>query len=274
MKYIDVKWIHTNQDYPFRLVSELDDNAYEVRKLEFFGDGRIECASNLVCSGDTRLSDEPIPSITDINAQGEFDCVEIDKESFEELWASSVPSISVDNSLMRSVVFLDVDDVLAISREFTSYQVIMTFKSGDIDGWPELWQGLISPEARANLAKLHNEFFPQYVISSSWSSYLSQEQMQTIFRRTELGFVADNLHEHWTTPKGPRSSRFTEIENWIAEHGMADQSFLILDDKESGSSLEGSHLDRNGSVVLCEPWIGFVEERFVTAQRLLRAQLR
>ena len=98
--------------------------------------------------------------------------------------------------------------------------------------------------------------------------------MQDIFRRTGLSFVAENLHEHWTTPKGTRSTRLAEIENWLAEHKLKDQPFLILDDKESGSSLEGSHLHKSGLVVLCEPWIGFVDERFFKAQQLLRVQLQ
>lgn len=68
---------------------------------------------------------------------------------------------------MKPIIFLDVDDVLAISREFTSYQVMTIFKSGDLDSWPELWDGLLCASARRNLAALHSEFDLEYVISSS-----------------------------------------------------------------------------------------------------------
>lgn len=174
---------------------------------------------------------------------------------------------------MRPIIFLDMDDVLAVSREYTSYQVITTFKSHDLDGWPELWSGLVFAEARANLAALHSEFWPQYVISSSWSNYLTHEQMQQVFRRTGLEFVANNMHKHWTTPKGTGSARVTEIENWIRKHGKQTRPMLVLDDHESGWNLLGSSLDQKGFVVLCEPWIGFLAEKLVEAQRVLRAQV-
>lgn len=175
---------------------------------------------------------------------------------------------------MRPIIFLDIDDVLAISREFTSYQVITAFKLDDLDGWPELWSSLIFAEARDNLAALHSEFWPQYVVSSSWSTYLTREQLQEVFRRTGLEFVADNMHRRWTTPKGTGSARLNEIENWIAKHGQASRPMLVLDDHESGWGLRDSHLEGSGHVVLCEPWIGFVAERLVQAQRLLRKQVR
>lgn len=174
---------------------------------------------------------------------------------------------------MRPIIFLDIDDVLAISCEFTSCQVVTTFKSDDLDGWPELWSGLIFAEARANLAVLHSEFWPQYVVSSSWSNYLTRKQLQEVFRRTDLEFVANNMHKHWTTPKGTGSARVTEIENWIAKHGQPAQTMLVLDDHESGWNLHESHLDQKGLVVLCDPWIGFVAEKLIKAQMQLRAQV-
>lgn len=174
---------------------------------------------------------------------------------------------------MRPVIFLDIDDVLAISREYTSYQVMATFKSGDLDGWPELWSGLFLAEARANLKALHDEFWPQYVVSSSWSTYLTRVQMQEVFRRTGLEFVADNMNKHWTTPKGAGSARTDEIENWITKHGQRANPTLVLDDHESGWGLLESFLDLQGLVVLCDPWVGFNADKLASAQRLLRAQM-
>jgi hypothetical protein len=174
---------------------------------------------------------------------------------------------------MRPIIFLDIDDVLAISREYTSRQVMTALESRDRDSRPELWEGLICGEARANLMALHIEFWPQYVISSSWSNYLTREQMRLIFRRTRLDFVANNMHKRWTTPKGDGPSRTDEIESWIAKHGQRRQAMLVLDDCESGLGLCTSSLDRRGLVVLCEPWVGFTAEKLVGAQRLLRAQM-
>lgn len=174
---------------------------------------------------------------------------------------------------MRPVIFLDMDDVLAINREHTSIQVISAFKSKDL-AYPELWTELIAPEARSNLAVLHDEFRPKYVISSSWSNYMSREQFAEVFRRTELIFVAENMHKQWTTLKGAGPSRLTEIENWIAKYRQRGQAVLVLDDHESGWNLRGSPLDKQGLVVLCEAWTGFTAEKLLEAQRLLRAQVR
>lgn len=176
---------------------------------------------------------------------------------------------STRNNARRPIIFLDLDDVLAINPEFNSYQVIAAIKARDLD-WPELWAGLILDEARANLAALHAEFWPQYVVSSSWSVYLTREQMRTVFLRSGLDFVAKNMHKQWTTPKRAGPSRVTEITDWIAAHPA--RPVLILDDRDSGWSLWGSALEDSGYVVLCGVDVGFVAEKFADAQRLLRAQ--
>ncbi|MCY0910297.1 HAD domain-containing protein [Massilia antarctica] len=173
---------------------------------------------------------------------------------------------------MKPIIFLDVDDVLAISREFTSYQVMATFKSGDLDAWPELWDGLLCAEACRNLAALHREFDALYVISSSWSHYLTRDQMREVFDRCQLSFVAKNMHEAWTTPKRSGWSRYDEIHSWTINHLEAGCPVLVLDDEQSGASLRGSSLYARDLIVLCEPWVGFSAERLSEAQRLLRAQ--
>lgn len=184
------------------------------------------------------------------------------------LEAPGIPAVEI----FRPTIFLDLDDVLTVSREFSSYQVMATFKSGDIDGWPELWDGLIFAEARDNLAALHGEFWPQYVVSSSWSNYLTREQMQDVFRRTGLGFVADNLHTQWTTPKSNEWTRLDEIEYWIEDFTQPGSAILVLDDHLSGSALHESLLDRHGQVVLCDPGVGLVAHKLAEAQIRLRAQ--
>ena len=129
------------------------------------------------------------------------------------------------------------------------------------------------PEARTNLVALHDEFWPQYVISSSWSNYLSEGQMREVFKRSGLAFVADNMHRRWTTPKAQGPSRTKEIQSWIAAHGQPDQPLLVIDDLDSGQGLLESLPDQQNLVVLCEPWIGFVAAKLAEAQIKLRAQL-
>lgn len=173
---------------------------------------------------------------------------------------------------MRPVAFLDFDDVLAVHREHDSRKVVLAFKNDALDDVPELWQWLFHYSARANLQALHEEFEPQYVISSSWTGFLNHDQICEVLRRTDIEFVATNLHAEWCTPKEQGSYRLTEIEAWIDSNNLVTQCpFLILDDELSGQSIPGSHLEDRA--VLCDAWVGFTHPKLKQAQAVLRAQL-
>jgi len=86
VEYIDVRWLHSNPEYPVRLVSEIGPDRYEVRKIELYLDGRVGYASKRVSSSDTRLSETTIPPLAEINAQSEFSGIEITASDFETLW--------------------------------------------------------------------------------------------------------------------------------------------------------------------------------------------
>lgn len=96
--------------------------------------------------------------------------------------------------------------------------------------------------------------------------------MREVFDRCQLQFVAENMHEAWTTPKRSGWSRYDEIHNWMSDHLQPARRVLVLDDDQSGASLRGSALCDRGVVVLCAPWIGFDGDKLYEAQRLLRAQ--
>lgn len=170
------------------------------------------------------------------------------------------------------VVFLDMDDVLCISEEHTGVQVLLAFERNNLEA-PELWAGLVNVDAIANLQRLHSEFSPNYVISSSWATYLDRTQMCEVFTRARLHFVLENLHTAWKTPRARSTSRRDEIEYWLDEFRADSQPFIILDDTASGWSLIQSPLWIDGHVVLCEPKRGFAADKLKEAQRLLRAQL-
>lgn len=172
----------------------------------------------------------------------------------------------------RPVVFLDMDDVFCIHPEYSSYQVLGALKGQDLE-CPDLWENLVLPEARLNLAELHLEFSPTYVISSSWSYGLSHMQMRQVLFKTGLHFVAVDLHADWRTPKLFAPSRIKEIEAWLAKHSQPKRAMLILDDFSSGWALKNSRLDKKGYVVFCEVGVGFVSAKLAEAQNLLRAQL-
>ena len=86
VEYLDVAWHHESPDYPVRLVSELNDERFEVRKLEFFADGRVGFASEHFSALGTQLGTVAVPPLHEINTDPEFEGVNIDKAAFEALW--------------------------------------------------------------------------------------------------------------------------------------------------------------------------------------------
>jgi len=173
----------------------------------------------------------------------------------------------------RPVVFLDIDDVLAVHRLFNTRQVLAVLGDDESVNASEVWQQIFHASARENLRQLHEEFEPLYVISSSWTLHLTKAQLCETFRQTGLEFVAENLHVRWCTPRDEDSYRLTEIEAWLDAHALwTPIPYLIVDDELSGQSLVGSHLEH--LVVFCEESIGFTHPRLRAAQKILRDQLK
>lgn len=86
MYFIDVTWVHNNSSDPVRLVSELDAERNETRKLEFYRNGRVGFASEFSNSPDTMLSIEPVPQLEEINSDPQFVGVVMSSADFESLW--------------------------------------------------------------------------------------------------------------------------------------------------------------------------------------------
>ncbi len=90
-EYIDVKWIHDNYEvYPCRLVSELDKDRFEIRKLEYFKNGVVQFANDKMQSGDTHLGYVETPLLGVINQDSEFNGKVITQSQFESLWAEAL----------------------------------------------------------------------------------------------------------------------------------------------------------------------------------------
>jgi hypothetical protein len=90
MQYIDVRWKQSNPEYPVRLVSELDGQRNEVRKLEFFASGQVGFASASGAVHGTELGEAPVPPLAEINTDAQFSGVAIESSTFEALWQQHV----------------------------------------------------------------------------------------------------------------------------------------------------------------------------------------
>jgi hypothetical protein len=86
MKYIKVFWRHTHPDEPTLLYSELDDARWETRKVEIFRNGKIGYASRTASGGSTGLGIIPVPQLSTIASDPEFEPAEITQEEFEGVW--------------------------------------------------------------------------------------------------------------------------------------------------------------------------------------------
>lgn len=172
---------------------------------------------------------------------------------------------------VRPLVFLDMDDVLCLDNVHHSGQMLKIFEQ-KIPDYPEMWERLVDAGAAENLRQLHAEFNPLYIISSSWATYLDRERMCEALTRTQLQFVAENLHPEWRTPRALSSSRRDEIEWWLDAHREPSQPFIIIDDSWSGTRLAHSPLALDGHVVLCKSGFGFTKKRLKEACRQLQHQ--
>jgi hypothetical protein len=89
MKYIRLKWNHTNPDEPVWIFSELDVNGREVRKIECFRNGFCDVATATGSSGTAALMTMPLPDLSVLAKRDpEFEPVVITREEFEEVWAT------------------------------------------------------------------------------------------------------------------------------------------------------------------------------------------
>ena len=161
---------------------------------------------------------------------------------------------------MRSILFLDFDDVICLSAPYGGYDAKFALVSSTERAEHQmLWDSLFDEKAAKNLRCIHNEFNLCYVLSTSWWWLLNLQEIVQALRWGGLDFVADNLHEDWATPKEERSRlRSKEISDWLATHPEANPSWVIVDDTYSGPDLLTSKLD-SAYVVMCRPAVGLQE---------------
>jgi hypothetical protein len=74
------------------MYSEIDDDGWEVRKVEVFRDGSHGWADCSASTRDTGLGDIAIGGLAEINSQKCFEASRISAEDFENIWTLAVSS--------------------------------------------------------------------------------------------------------------------------------------------------------------------------------------
>ena len=163
-------------------------------------------------------------------------------------------------------LFLDIDDVLCLNKEFSGHDVIDVIEGRHPDP-SAVYRGVFDPRATAALKQMHDALGGRlrYVVSSTWRYFFNRGQMATIFRATGLSFVADALHPAWRTATtiNRDSQRADDIETWL-DYCHAGEAFAIVDDSWSGYSLKPALVFPRhwlaGRVVLCQTEVGLRDE--------------
>jgi len=88
--HIDVTWHHEDNEYPKRLVSEIGADRCELRKLEFYENGKVGYATEDESVFNTMLGEAPVPSIEEINSDTQFSAKYISSDELEKIWESNV----------------------------------------------------------------------------------------------------------------------------------------------------------------------------------------
>ncbi len=86
MRYLRVRWIHAHANEPVDLWAEIDDDGWELRKVEIYADGSAGVADRERRTGNTDLGEMRIPSTEEIAADPEFQPREVSSAEFEAAW--------------------------------------------------------------------------------------------------------------------------------------------------------------------------------------------
>jgi hypothetical protein len=86
MKYLHIKWHKAAGGDPLHLYSELDDQRYERRKVEIFGDGRRGFADASEEAGGTALGTLPVPMLDELAGDADYEARAISQDDFQRIW--------------------------------------------------------------------------------------------------------------------------------------------------------------------------------------------
>lgn len=170
---------------------------------------------------------------------------------------------------MRPVLFLDFDDVICLNQPYGGYDVLNAFSQASRDGTPinakdALWPRLFNKRATQYLQQVNEEFGPNYVLSTSWRWFFERDQLEQTLELAGLSFVAQNLHQDWTTPQISRDvQRAVEIRRWLSNHPESANAWVALDDELSGTGFSTWPWGKQNFVVLCQEGVGLQDPEYL-----------
>ncbi|GII96831.1 DUF6881 domain-containing protein [Sinosporangium siamense] len=88
MRYIRVVWEH-DFDEPVLIFSELDEEGWEIRKVQVYRNGHSEWADATYETDSVGLSEIPVPGVEEISSDPEFQAELIDADDFERAWLAA-----------------------------------------------------------------------------------------------------------------------------------------------------------------------------------------
>jgi hypothetical protein len=162
------------------------------------------------------------------------------------------------------VLFLDFDDVICLNQPYGGYDALESLgkvQKGEatVKDFQYIWDAIFDKPAVANLRRIHDEFNPAYVISSSWSKFMNKDAICAVLFHGGLEFVCTSLHDDWETVKAASDLRSREIGLWVERHPEFKDAWVALDDKYSGTGFAryDTGESNNEFAVLCDVDIGF-----------------
>lgn len=163
----------------------------------------------------------------------------------------------------QSVLFLDFDDVICLNSPYGGYAAKAAIDKGVFRRAQDLHEQLFDSEAKKFLATIDAEFKPAYVLSTSWRLMFQRHQLVEILNYCGLQFVTAGIHQEWATPAQPcQGLRAAEIKSWLRLYPEFSDSWVVLDDKLSGSGFKMWNTADRSYVVLCQEHVGLREAEY------------
>lgn len=93
-RYQVCEWHHGFENEPIRIWTEIEADGWEIRKVEIYRDGSVDIAAVvdqlLFETGNSVLSEAPIPSMAEVNSGRQFVATPTSSTRFEAVWAGAM----------------------------------------------------------------------------------------------------------------------------------------------------------------------------------------